>query len=234
LNLKIPSGIELLYSNQIEFITIQATEVYKNGKVHYKLNDEFVSVETFIENLLIENGFKCFPGLLIKNAFKYISYEIENIDGLILKLENEKQFGKTIHGKRIHELKKLKKDYIAASLKFDHENDDHIQLLNTAKMIHKEIRGNANETYERESLLFDFLMERPENEVRSLKPFFEKISVLQRGTPDFYIFNDNEYYFVEVKSDKDSLSKFQICFINYFRQMVGDNIKVLQVVNDKW
>jgi hypothetical protein len=234
LDLKFHSGVELLYSNQIEFITIQATEAYRNGKVHYKWNDEFFSVETFIEYLLIENGFKCFPGLLIKNVFKYISYDIENIDDLILKLENEKQFGKTIHGKRIHDLKKLKKDFTLARLKFDNENDDHIQLLNSAKMIHNEIRGNAGDTYERESSLFDFFMERPENEVRPLKPFFEKISALQRGTPDFYIFNDNEYYFVEVKSDKDSLSKYQICFINYFRQMVGDNIKVLQVVNDKW
>jgi hypothetical protein len=57
---------------------------------------------------------------------------------------------------------------------------------------------------------------------------------LKRGTPDLFIFKDKKYWFVEVKSSNDSLSKYQNFFIHHFQEIVGENIFVLNVVDKIW
>jgi len=53
-----------------------------------------------------------------------------------------------------------------------------------------------------------------------------------RGFPDLFMWDDNEYCFVEVKSPTDNLSNQQLFWLHFFKE-VGVNSKVLRVFWEK-
>jgi hypothetical protein len=82
--------------------------------------------------------------------------------------------------------------------------------------------------------VLNFIKTLPVHEIVKLIKFYYRISGLKRGSPDLVVFNDDNYWLVEVKSSNDSLSKFQVFYFNYFQEIVGENIFVLSVVDKDW
>jgi len=237
MNLSLPETIEKLYESELPILTFQAKEKYSNGKAIYLLDEEYLSVEKFVSELLKRNGFESISGVNFRRAFEYLNFSQEKsarFDELIQSLESDKQFGKTIHGKRIQDLKSLKKKILGYKSKLSEQPELVYQLIDLASSLHKEMRVSLSSIVENEATCFEIIKNLDKHGIIKLMGFFDHINGLIRGTPDLFVFSKNEFYFVEVKSDKDSLSKWQICFIHYFRKMVGDNIKVLHIVNENW
>lgn len=51
----------------------------------------------------------------------------------------------------------------------------------------------------------------------------------QRGLPDLIIFNENEFFFVEVKSENDNLSYYQVQWHKYLSEIVKANVVIFSI-----
>lgn len=55
----------------------------------------------------------------------------------------------------------------------------------------------------------------------------------QRGLPDLIIFNENEFFFVEVKSENDNLSYYQVQWHKYLSEIVKANVVIFSINKNK-
>lgn len=55
----------------------------------------------------------------------------------------------------------------------------------------------------------------------------------QRGLPDLIIFNKNEFFFVEVKSENDNLSYYQVQWHKYLSEIVRANVVIFSINKNK-
>jgi hypothetical protein len=235
IELNLQDSMNFLYSHNVEFITIEVPEERRQGKPYYLWDDQYISVEALAVKLFESNGYSVISGIELRNAYNYISYSREYVlEEHIENLSKHTQFGKLTYGNRIQELKILRKKIKALKEEVLIQNRLNRDLIDLTLKLHKEVRISHPDNLKKEYEMFDFIKTRGDVEIISLIKFFDKIGSIYKGTPDLYIYKDDEFAFIEVKSDTDSLSKWQNCFIHFFRQIVGDNIMVLNIVNDKW
>jgi hypothetical protein len=194
-----------------------------------------MNVEELAKRLLESNGYSVISGLEIRSAYNYIAFSREYVlDEFIERLSQHTQFKKLVYGNKIQELKILRKKIKALKEEVLKQNKLNRELIDLGLRFHKEVRISLEENLNREYAMFEFIKTRSDQEIISLIKYFDRMGSLYKGMPDFYIYKGDEFAFIEVKSDNDSLSKWQNCFIHFFREIVGNNIMVLNIVNDKW
>jgi len=227
-DLKFNSDISKLYENTISLLTVEAEELKQKSKSLYQYKNEFYPVEEFSSLFFKENGYNVFLGVEFSQVLSYISF---NFDYDTAVYENyilgSKQIDPISLSKMFTQLGELR-DIILET------NTLSEKLINLAQ----ELMELYYSTYEPKKLkltpIFDFVRSLPQEEIIRLIRFYYKISGLKKGTPDLIIFKDKKYWFVEVKSSNDSLSKYQNFFIHHFQEIVGENIFVLNVLEKNW
>lgn len=220
--------IQKLYENTISLLTVEAEELKQKSKSLYEYKNQFYSVEEFSSLFFKENGYLTYYGVDFSQVFSYISF---NFDYDTSVYENYILGSKLIDSKALHQKFKQLERLRNITLENNALSDELIFLA-------QELMELYYSTYEPKKLklisIFDFVRSLPQDEIIRLIRFYYKISGLKRGTPDLLIFKERKYWFVEVKSSNDSLSKYQNFFIHHFQEIVGENIFVLNVVDKNW
>jgi hypothetical protein len=227
-DLKFNSDISKLYENTISLLTVEAEKLKQKSKSLYQYKNEFYPVEEFSSLFFKENGYLIYSGVDFSQVFSYISF---NFDYDTTVYENYILGSKLIDSKTLHQkfnqLERLRNITLENNILSD-------ELIFLAQ----ELMELYYSTYEPKKLklvsIFDFVLSLPQEEIVRLIRFYYRISGLKRGTPDLFIIKDKKYWFVEVKSSNDSLSKYQNFFIHHFQEIVGENIFVLNVVDKNW
>jgi hypothetical protein len=226
--LKFNSDISKLYENTISLLTVEAEELKQKSKSLYQYKNQFYSVEEFSALFFKENGYLIYYGVDFSQVFSYISF---NFDYDTSVFENYILGSRLIDSKALHQ--KFRQLELLRNITLEN-NELNNELISLAQ----ELMELYYFTYEPKKLklipIFDFVRSLPQEEIIRLIRFYHRISGLKRGTPDLFIFKDKKYWFVEVKSSNDSLSKYQNFFIHHFQEIVGENIFVLNVVDKIW
>jgi hypothetical protein len=226
--LEFNSDINKLYENTISIITIEAEELKQKSKSFYQYKNQFHSVEEFCSLFFMDNGFNIFLGVQFSQVFSFISF---NFDYDTSVYENYILGSKKIDSKSLIQKFKKLEEYRNITLE---NNILSNKLIDLAQEL-MELYYSAYEPKKMKLIpIFEFVRSLPQEEIIRLTRFYYRISGLNRGTPDLFIFKDGKYWFVEVKSSNDSLSKYQNFFIHHFQEIVGKNIFVLNVVDKHW
>lgn len=222
------NNLELLFQSNIEIISVSANEKFMNNKSYYLYNDDYHKVEDFASMFFKDNSFEVFSGGEISHIFRFI-LEIEQYEKHLIrnsKLNND-ILKKEVILDKIKTIKKLKNDLIE-------NNIFHIKLIDYSESLFDLYFNYSENKIINNNLIFNILRKIDQSEITKLFIFYEQISGLKRGTPDLFILKDKSFHFVEVKSKNDSLSRFQIFFINKFKKYVSDNIFVFHVQINDW
>lgn len=225
---EINENLDLLFTTNIEVISVSAKEKLMNNKSYYWFDDDYYKVEDFATKVLIKNSFEVFKGTDISSIFNFI-IGIEQYEKQLLrnsKLNNDVIKSDVILDK-IKTIKKLKNDLIQ-------NNTFHIKLIDYSEFLYDLLYNYSDDKIINNNYLYNVLRALDQSDISKLFVFFEQISGLKRGVPDLFIMKNKSFYFVEVKSKNDSLSRYQIFFINKFKKYVSDNIFVFHVQINDW
>jgi hypothetical protein len=229
LNIENSIDNKMLYSTNILIKTIQAKEKKINSKVCYQFKNNFYPVEQFASILFKENGYDNFNGVEFNRALSYLSfnfdYDSKQEENYML-MWNENLTREDLHQK-FNKLISLRNDVIIK------QNLDR-KIIDLAEDIIKYYYKPSEEKIKTISKIFNFIRALDNEEIIKLIKFSFQIRGLKKGTPDLIIFKNNEYWLVEVKSSNDSLSRYQVFYINYFKKIVGENVFVLSFVDGDW
>lgn len=225
---EINENLDFLFTTNIEVISVSAKEKLMNNKSYYWYDDDYYKVEDFATKVLIKNSFEVFKGTDISSIFNFIIH-IEQYENQLIrnsKLNNEIYKTDDILEK-IKTIKKLKR-YLIQDKIF------HVKLIDYSEVLFDLFYNYSDEKLINDNYLFNVLRKLDQSDISKLFVFFEQISGLKRGVPDLFIMKNKSFFFVEVKSKNDSLSRYQIFFINKFKKYVSDNIFVFHVQINDW
>lgn len=222
------NNLELLFKSNIEIVSVSADEKMMNNKSYYLYDDNYHKVEDFASMFFRDNNYDVYKGVDISQIFNFIN-EIEQFEKYLIrnsKLNNDILNPEDIL-EQIKTIKKLKNNLIE-------ENIFHIKLIDYSERLYDLYYNYSENKINNNNLIFNILRELDPSEITKLFIFYEQISGLKRGTPDLFIRKNKTFHFVEVKSKNDSLSRYQIFFINKFKKYVSDNIFVFHVQINDW
>lgn len=221
-------NLDLLFSSNIEVISVSANEKMMNNKFYYLYDNDYHKVEDFASMFFRDNNYEVYKGVEISQVFNFM-IGIEQFEKHFIRNSESKNniLKSEVILDRIKTIKKLKIDLIE-------NNIFHIKLLDYSESLLDLYYNYSENKIINNNLIFNVLRRLKESEISKLFIFYEQISGLNRGTPDLFILKDKSFHFVEVKSKNDSLSRHQIFFINKFKKYVSDNIFVLHVQTNDW
>ena len=225
---EINENLDFLFTTNIEVISVSAKEKLMNNKSYYWYDDDFYKVEDFATKVFNYNNYEVYKGDEISGIFNFI-IGIEQYEKQLIrnsKLNNDLIKTDFILDK-IKTIKKLKNDLIQ-------NNTFHIKLIDYSEFLYDLFYNYSDDKIINNNYLFNVLRILDQTDLTKLFIFFEQISGLKRGVPDLFIIKNKSFFFVEVKSKNDSLSRYQIFFINKFKKYISDNIFVFHVQINDW
>jgi hypothetical protein len=221
-------NLDFLFTTNIEVISVSAKEKLMNNKSYYWYNDDYYKVEDFAKKVFNNNDYEVYKGVEISGIFNFIIHINQYENQLIRNSKLNNEIYKTdviLH--KIKTIIKLKQDLIQDKI-------FHVKLIDYSEVLFDLFYNYSDEKIINNNYLFNVLRALDQKDLTKLFVFFEQISGLKRGVPDLFILKNKSFYFVEVKSKNDSLSRYQIFFINKFKKIVSDNIFVFHVQINDW
>lgn len=229
INFKYNKFINPLFTHKVNIISVEAEEKLLNGKSLYNYENEFMIVENFSRKFFESNGFQVFNGVDVCFAFNFIiNLNSNNVKTL---LRNAKLINPEIKIEYINERVKVISNLLNDLI---NEKIFHIKLIDYAEELADIFYCYNDSKIKRNNSSYNVMRIVSKNDLIKLFNFFIRIQDLKKGVPDLFLINNKEFYFVEVKSKNDTLSRFQNFFIHYFQKMVNQNIFVLHVQTNDW
>ncbi len=203
----------------ISHIAIKSRQVVRDKRPFFLLEGELLKVEDFSQRLFERDGYRVFSGDDAHLFFSILSFNFR--DSFFYEV-CKNWVG---HDAEIH-LGALE-TAVSKCLDQCHVTEELIReagvILNKyyaayppKQAVHLAI-GELTRTFNPELLL-------------NLLRFYRATGYTTKGAPDLFIIRDSDFWFVEVKSQNDSLSPEQYDFFEGFIKMVGENILVLRLL----
>ncbi len=203
----------------IPHIVIRAEQTIKNKKPLFLLRGNLLGVEEFAQQMLEYNGYTVFKGDDVHLFFSILSFNFKNS----FFLDVCKNWMGQDADKHLAALETAVSKCIAES----HIADE---LFNIAESVLKMYYSSYPPKKEIHSALRQQLRTLDKDVVLSLIRFYRQVGYKTKGVPDLFVIRSSSFYFIEVKSQTDSLSAEQYDFFEGFLNMVGKNILVLRVL----
>lgn len=203
----------------IPHIVIRAPQTVKNKKPAFSLRGNLLRVEDFAQQLLEDNGYTVFKGDDAHLFFSILSFNFKNS----FFLDVCKNLVGQDADKHLATLDVAVSKCIAESCITE-------ELISQAELVLMMYYSSYPPKKEIHSALSEQVRRLDQDIVLSLVRFYRQVEYTTKGAPDLFAVRNSSFYFVEVKSQTDSLSAAQYDFFEGFLNMVGENILVLRVL----
>lgn len=204
---------------EIKHKTILAPQVIRNKRPLFVLGQKEVRVEEFVTRILQRSGYRVFRGEDVHLFISFISLNF--LDTFFLQV-----FHNYVGATAQSYIDRL--TYFCDNLETNNQiSDDHILAGEAAILAYYSSYLRKKQVYEN---LGGHIMQMDRDFLYRLIRMYRNMGYTTKGAPDLVAFDKTNPWFIEVKSQTDSLSAEQYKYFEDFLTSVGKNILVLRVL----
>lgn len=216
----LPKNLSESICYSIQHVVVKANPQFQEKKLFFYVNGKLKKVEDYAKNLFKVAGWDVYKGDDVHLFLSVLSCNFQNsfFNDVI-----KNYVGKNAE-KYINELELIIQDSF---------NDGIIQpdLVEKASLILQKYYNTYTPKKKIMISIADCIKNIDQNILFKLLKLYREDGYSTKGAPDLFIYSNNIFYFVEVKSQTDSLSQFQYHYFEKYLTLVSDNIFVLRIVN---